>query len=111
MPWNIIAFESRRGEKIVEEFLKSLESKTTAKAAHAIDLLEKHGQFLGMPHAKRLTHEVYELRIRGKQEIRILYAMIGKNIYLLHVFKKQTQKTPQKEIAIAEKRILDVDKK
>lgn len=101
MAWNIISFESARGEKFVEEFIKSLDSKTIAKVGQEIDLLEKHGPILGMPHAKKLTGELYELRIRGKQEIRIIYGFFRNNIYLLHAFKKKTQKTPQKGIKTA----------
>lgn len=105
MSWEIVLFESTRGEKYVEEFIKTLEHSTIAKVTHAIDLLEKHGPFLGMPHSKKLTSELYELRIKGKQEIRIIYVFIKKDIYLLHAFKKQTQKTPSKELNIAIKRL------
>ncbi len=105
MAWTIIVFESKRGEKFVEELVKSLDSQTIAKVGSEIDLLEKHGQFLGMPHAKKLNSELYELRIRGKQEARIVYAFAGKKIYLLHAFKKQTQKTPLREIHTAIKRL------
>ena len=105
MAWNIKAFETKRGEKPVEEFTKSLDEPTIAKIIHTIDLLEKYGPFLGMPHAKKLTSELYELRIRGKQEVRIIYGFVGKNIFLLHGFKKQTQKTPRKEIEISLSRL------
>jgi len=99
--WNIIFFESQRGEKFVENFIKLLDAKIIAKVGNEIDLLERHGPVLGMPHAKKLTRELHELRIRGKQEIRIIYCFIQNNIYLLHAFKKQTSKTPRKEIEIA----------
>lgn len=105
MNWKIILFESARGEKYVEQFINSLDGKTIAKVAHEIDLLEKHGLYLGMPHSKKLTPDLYELRIRGKREIRIIYTFIRKNTYLLHAFKKQTQKTPQREINTALKRL------
>ncbi|MBU0569907.1 type II toxin-antitoxin system RelE/ParE family toxin [Patescibacteria group bacterium] len=106
MAWDIILFETARGEKPVEEFIKSLDSSTIAKVAHEIDLLEKHGPFLGMPHARKLCKELYELRIRGKQEIRIIYLFFKRNIYLLHAFKKKKQKTPRKEISTAKKRLV-----
>lgn len=105
MVWNIIAFETDRGEKPVEEFLKSLDEPTIAKASHEIDLLEKHGPYLSMPHSKKLTAKLYELRIRGKQEIRIIYGFIKNDIYLLHAFKKQKQQTPRKELETALKRL------
>ena len=109
MVWNIYFFQTSRGEKVVKEFIKKLQSKTIGKIAQHIDLLKIHGPFLGMPYSKRLVKEVYELRIRGKEEIRILYTASKNNIYLLHAFKKQTQKTPSKEIKTAESRKLILD--
>lgn len=105
MTWKVIVFETNRGEKPVEDFIKSLNESTIAKTAHEIDLLEKHGPRLSMPHSKKLTTDLYELRIRGKQEIRIIYSFIKNDIYLLHAFKKQKQQTPRKEIETASRRL------
>lgn len=105
MSWNIFLFETDRGEKPVEEFIKSLPPQTIAKITRTIDLLEAYGSFLNMPHSKKITHNLYELRIRGKQEIRIFYTFQKKDIYLLHVFQKKSQKTPPKELKIAIARI------
>lgn len=99
--WQIIFFEMRRGEKPVENFIRSLDASTIAKTIHIIDLLEKHGPQLNMPHSRKLNSDLYELRIRGKQEVRIIYAFMKDKIYLLHAFKKQKQKTPIKEIQLA----------
>ena len=65
---------------------------------------------LGMPYSKKLTKEINELRIRGREEIRILYTFSKSNIYLLHAFKKKTQKTSKKEIKTAEARKKGLDK-
>jgi len=108
MIWMVIAFESRRGEKFVEEFIKSLEPPAIAKVTHAIDLLEKHGSLLGMPHSKYLSSKLHELRVRGRQEIRVVYAVVNNKIYLLHAFRKHTQKTPAKEIDTALKRLREI---
>ncbi len=102
--WEILFFETQRGERVVKEFIKSLDQKTISKISSEISLLEKHGPILGMPYSKKLTKELYELRIRGKQEIRIIYSFIDGAIYLLHAFQKKTQKTPVKEIETANKR-------
>lgn len=105
MEWNIIVFESERGEKPVEEFIKSQQSSTQSKITHLVDMLAKYGPTLGMPHVKKLGQSLYELRIRGKDEIRIFFTFKSQDIYLLHGFKKKSQKTPQKEIDIALKRM------
>jgi phage-related protein len=105
MDWKIVLFETKRGEKPVEEFVKSLDSSTIAKVAHEIDLLEKHGNILGVPRSKKIAPKLYELRIRGKTEVRIIYTFKNRDICLLHAFKKKTQKVPRKEIKTALKRL------
>lgn len=101
MKWQVILFETSRGDKPVESFINQCTPQTVAKIAHHLDLLEKYGSRLGMPHAKKLTSDLYELRLRGKDEIRIIYCYIKNNICLLHAFKKQSQKTPKREIDTA----------
>ena len=105
MKWNILLFESLRGKKPVEEFIKKQPPQTQAKILHNIDLLQQYGSQLSMPHSKLLKSGIYELRIRGKEEIRICYCFRKQTIYLLHAFKKKTQKTPKNEFMIALKRL------
>lgn len=108
MEWKVIEYESIRGKRPVSEFIKKQQSQAIAKIAHLIDLLEIHGSLLNMPHSKKLETNLYELRIRGKEEIRIIYGFIRKTIYLLSGFKKQKQKTPKKEIETARQRYLSL---
>ena len=62
-----------------------------------------------MPHSKALGSGLYELRIRGKEEIRIFYCFTSeRTIYLLHVIKKQAQQTPKKDLDLALERIKTV---
>ena len=56
-----------------------------------------------MPHSKKITGDLFELRIRGRQEIRILYTFYRSQIILLHGFIKKTPKIPPKELKIAAK--------
>lgn len=101
MSWNIFLFETGRGEKPVKKFVKSCSPEAIAKISQTIKLLEQYGSYLNMPHSKKLSREIYELRICGKEEIRILYCFKKKDIYLLHGFKKQSQKTPAKDLKVA----------
>jgi phage-related protein len=53
-----------------------------------------------------------ELRVRGRQEVRVLYVFaMGERIYLLHGFVKKTQTTPKKELDIARQRQAEVIKR
>lgn len=104
MKWSVLLFESYRGEKPIEVFIKKQTPPTQAKILHQVELLQTYGVQLGMPHSKNLGNKIYELRIRGQEEIRILYFFRKQTIILLHSFKKKTQKTPKKELMIAIKR-------
>lgn len=50
----------------LERFIKSLENSTIAKVLRTIDLLELFGHQLEMPHAKKISNELFELRVGGK---------------------------------------------
>ena len=105
MNWKLLFYEANRGEKPVQEFIKKLSPATFAKILRMLELLEQYGTFLCMPHCKKITKDIYELRIRGKEEIRIFYFIKKRNIYLPYAFKKKSQNTPVKEIEVAERRI------
>lgn len=105
--WKIELYENARGDKPIEEFFDSLDKKANLKIAHAFELLETFGLEGGYPHIKKLTGtDLWEYRILGSDSIRILYvSMTSKLFLILHGFKKKKQKTPEKEIKIAEERL------
>lgn len=104
--WKIILYKSPQGKIPVNEFILSLELKAQSKIYNAIELLKAFGISVGSPHIKKLTGtHLWELRILGADSIRIIYvAITGKIFLLLHGFKKKKDKTPPKEIKIAEDR-------
>ena len=83
------------------KFIKSLEKPTIAKVLRIIDLLEKFGHNLGLPHSKKVGAQLYELRIRGAQEVRLFYIFHKSRIFLLHGFIKKSQRIPRREINLA----------
>lgn len=109
-------FEKRRGimgitmnviyNKHIQKILEGLEKETISKVTRAIDLLEIYGEDLKMPNSKRIGHGLLELRIHGKQEIRIFYTLINEEAYLLHLYIKKTQKIPAKEMKTARERLI-----
>lgn len=105
--WKVILYRTSTGDYPVKEFIDSLEIKAQSKVKDSIKLLQEFGVRLGLPHVKKLTGtELWELRILGSDSLRVLYiAMTGKTFVLLHGFKKKKDKTPPKEIKIAEDRL------
>lgn len=109
--WTILTYENSRSEKPVDEFIKKQQPQSRSKIIHNVRLLRQYGNMLGMPHSKSLGSGLYELRIRGKQELRIFYCFAQqKIIYLLHSFKKQKQQTSQKELELALTRMNELTK-
>lgn len=93
----------------IEKFITSLEKRTIAKVLRTFDLLKEFGSNLGMPHSKPIKKGLFELRIRGEQEVRIVYVFHDNRIILLHGFLKKTNKIPENELktAIKKKELLD----
>ncbi|OGE96131.1 MAG: hypothetical protein A3E98_03415 [Candidatus Doudnabacteria bacterium RIFCSPHIGHO2_12_FULL_48_11] len=89
----------------IEEFIFSLEKKTIAKVLRTVDLLERFSYRLPMPHSKKITGNLFELRTRGRQEVRIFYCFCQGKIYLLSGFVKKSQQTPRKELDRAKSKL------
>jgi phage-related protein len=90
--------EIRIFDASLEKFIKSLQKPTIAKVLRTIDLLEQFGEKLGPPHTKKISDCLFEIRILGKQEVRIFYTFHKLQISLLHGFVKKSQRIPQREI-------------
>lgn len=90
----------------VKAFLKGLEKPSQSKVLRGIELIERYGTNVGMPHVKKVTNGIYELRVRGQQEVHIFFATYTGRTILLHGFVKKTQKTPKREIETAHQRFL-----
>lgn len=77
-----------------------------AKMIRLIDKLKINATALREPDSKPLRDGLFELRTMGTDIARGLYVyQKGKNIYLLRVFIKKTQKTPSGEITLAFERL------
>jgi phage-related protein len=112
MTWEIEYYKTQSGQEVVKDFIDNLQESTQSKVGRNLELLEKYGNQLGMPHAKAMGGGLIELRVRGKQEVRIFYAFaIGKRIYLLHAFVKKTKTTPKKELDVARERQKEIAKR
>ncbi len=93
----------------LERFIQDLEKPTIAKVLRTVDLLERFSHDLGMPHSKKIAPRLYELRIRGQQEIRIFYTFHQNAIILLHGFVKKSQQLPRRELGLAYRRLRTLD--
>jgi phage-related protein len=98
--FDLIYYQLPSGEKPVENFIDSLNTKMRAKAFASLELLSEYGNALRSPHSKAVSNGLFELRIKFAGDItRIFYFFYVKNtIVLTNGFVKKTRKTPLKEI-------------
>lgn len=108
MAWKVKFFQTSRGDYPVKDFIEEQDKSTGAKIASSIELLKTSGPFLKPPYIKKLHDKLYELRVSGKVSARILYTIKNGEYYLLHAFKKKSQKTPLKELKVAIDRMKEV---
>lgn len=53
--WKVELYENSRGQKLIEEFIDSLETKSRLKVTRAFELMKAFGLEGGYPHIKKLT--------------------------------------------------------
>jgi len=106
--WTVRFFQNARGVYPVKEFIEEQDPTTYAKILHSIRLLSNNGPFLKPPYVKKIKNNLSELRITGKTAIRIFYSIYKNEYYLLHAFKKKSQKTPIKEIKLTIDRLKEI---
>lgn len=109
MDWIVEYYRNSKGKEPVAEFIDTLSNETQAKVFRTMKLLKDYGVLLKEPYTKHIRGKIRELRIRDSEgAIRIFYfTFIGRRIVLLHGFIKKTEKTPLRQIEIAEKRMND----
>ncbi|MBA3015589.1 MAG: type II toxin-antitoxin system RelE/ParE family toxin [Desulfobulbaceae bacterium] len=103
----IIFYHLENGECPVQDYLDSLSNKQVEKIFFVLDLIENFN-IVPSKFLKKLgaTDDIWEVRIQYGNNIFRLFGFLDGNdlIILNHAFTKKTQKTPCKEIEIAERR-------
>lgn len=106
----VIFYRTESGDCPVEEFLDALSAKQAQKVAWVMELIEDLDVVPAKYFKKMIgTDDIWEIRVQsGNNIFRILGFVEANNLVVLnHAFQKKTQKTPKKEIAIAEARKKD----
>lgn len=94
-------FVDKNAEKELREFSEEVQLAFEAY----FKILELEGK-LDFPQAKKITGDLFEIRVKFQGEYRGFYAYIGKlDIVVLHFFRKKTQKTPIKDLELAQRRL------
>jgi len=104
--WTIVFYVDHRGKCPPREFIEELPVMEQAKIRNVLRLLQEFGSNLSMPHAKQIKGKLWELRPGG---VRLFYfAYIEQQFVILHGYRKQSQKAPDREIEIAMRRMQEL---
>ncbi len=108
--YDIVFYRNRNDCSELEEYLlylanKSINNKDARiqlnQIVYCIELLKRNGTVLPSTILKHLKENIWELRPGNN---RVLFFYLKNNQFvLLHIFRKQTQKTPSSEIEKAKK--------
>lgn len=106
MEYEIVYYSDR-----VQSEIDALPKTLIARYLRLSDRMRIFGPDLGMPHSRAMTGGLFELRIMGAEGIaRVFYCTaIGHRIVMLHSFIKKTSRTPSTELAIARRRMKEVN--
>ena len=71
----------------------------------------EYGWPLGMPVCRPLSKGLWEVRssLTSGRIARVLFAVVGAQMVLLHAFIKKSQKTPADDLALARRRQKEID--
>jgi len=104
-PIPVVFFRLDSGREPVRDWLKDLDREGRKAIGEDIKTLQI-GWPVGMPLARKLSDDLWELRSRLRSGIaRTFFTMYARKLVLLHGFVKKSQKTPAKELAIAKRRL------
>ncbi|QGP52351.1 Phage-related protein (plasmid) [Piscirickettsia salmonis] len=81
-----------------------------ANYLHISELMQEFGPNLGLPHTKAMSDGLFEIRAKGQEGIgRAFFCTVVRNeVIILHSIIKKTQKTPDKDLKLARKRLKEL---
>lgn len=100
-------YETAAGGKPAKEFIDALPDDDSAQVYERMKIIREDG----LEAARHLRGDVYELHVEAKnRSYRVLFSTEGRFSHVLlavHAIEKRTQRTPPREIDLAERRLTD----
>lgn len=101
--WRVEFYTTESGRSPVLEYINGLEASERAEIRNALRLLREFGTALSLPHVRHLQDKLWELR-PGRNRL-LYFVQTGRCFVVVHAFRKQTGKTPKREIDVALRRM------
>jgi len=106
----VLYYSKANGKSPVKDYINGLNLEDRTKLLGCLKSIEDLGFDSPRVEFRQIEAKLWEIKIKlSSGGHRIFYVIAAKDtMVLLHAFKKQSQKTPKKEIAIAYKRMFEV---
>jgi len=101
-------YRKQSGRMPVLEFIDSLPDHDKQRIYFDLSLISHKGLKNCGLSLRHLNGKLWEIRFKLSAGYRILYCLITEDIFLLHAYKKQSQKAPEKEILIGVNRMKEL---
>ncbi len=103
-------FTTESNRSPVTSFIDSLQVKDQAIVLAVLEEISNYGFKAKGVKFKQIKKKLWEMKISiPSGGIRLFYVMISQNkLLILHGFKKKSQKTPIKQLKLAEKRLKEI---
>lgn len=110
MCMDVIFFEQSSGSSPITKFIDAQAVRDQAAIVAVLTSIEEDGFGAKGALFKQLNGKLWEIKIKAPSGgYRFLYVTIDrKTLFILHAFKKKTQKTPLKEMKLARKRLKEI---
>ncbi len=102
-------YRTAAGTEPVRDWLKGLSAEDRREIGQDIATVE-YGWPVGMPVCRPLGQGLWEVRssLLGNRIARVIFCIAEAHMVLLHGFIKKTQKIPDKDLALAHKRMKEI---
>lgn len=102
-------YASGSGNEPVRDWLLSLDKSDRRVVGQSIATAE-YGWPIGMPVCRSLRNGLFEIRstIAGGRNARVVFAVVGEQMVLLHGFVKKSRKTPKADLEVAQSRYSEI---
>jgi hypothetical protein len=80
------------------KFRMSLEERTRSRINKYLEVLSDEGWNLRPPLSKKITSNLFELRVPGEQNIRLFYTFAKGSIFIVSGYVKKSQRLSRDEI-------------
>ena len=104
-----LKFYEHNKKSPVKQFIDLCNDQVFEKISRQIKYLNEYGLRSEVINLKKLRgYPIWEVRIIGRDNLRILCCQSNDIIWILHIFAKKSMKTPLKDLAIGLKRYNEI---